>query len=422
MLPRASAEQYRAQQKVSTTTAGAVSRLWKRMGDDFDESWERVGPQMLDVVGKGRRAAVAQALPYTGAVLAETGQRDDAVGVLDPAPFLSSAPDGRPVESLLGEAVVKSKTAVGQGLGVGEALAAAGRWLTMVTLTLLADTRREVYGADIVQRPTLAGYVRMLNPPSCARCIILAGRWYRWNTGFDRHPRCDCTHIPAAENIAGDFRTDPYATFKSMSREEQDRVFGRIPARAIRDGGDIYRVVNLQQRGLGTARSARLYGTPSRLTVDDIYRQAGTRTRAIQMLEREGYITGPQTPGGNLLGTGPSVAGFGALGRGGTRRRASNAVLDANARGERDLLNRATMTAAERRLYDAHYRLQFARQTGRIPRSIGANSADIYANPIVATPAAIAELERALAVQMSALRDSRTPDSVRRLARALGLI
>jgi hypothetical protein len=79
------------------------------------------------------------------------------------------------------------------------------------------------------------------------------------------------------------------------------------------------------------------------------------------------------------------------------------------------------MTAAERRLYDANYRLQYALRTGTIPRSIGPSSADRYANPIPATPAKIAELREALNVQLGLLNKASTPDSVRRLARLLGL-
>lgn len=422
MLPESAADQYGIQQQISTLTAATVGKLWRRMGDDFDASWDRVGPQILTVVHKGRTAAVANAIPYTAALLRETGQRDDPVGILSPTPFLSTAPDGRPLDTLYHQAVVAAKTQVGKGAAAAAALGVAGRWLTMVTLTVLADTRREVYGADIIQRPNLDGYTRMLNPPSCKDCIILAGRWYRWNTGFERHPRCDCFHLPASKKTVADLVSDPYATFQAMSPLEQERIFGRIEARAIRDGADIYRVVNLSNRGLGTARSARLYGTPSRMTVDDIYRVAGTRTNAIRLLEQHGYVTGPQVAGGNLIGTGRAVMGFGQLGRGGTRRAASDAAVQANAAGIRDPLNRYTMTAAERRLYDAHYRLRYAERTGRIPRSIGNSSADIYANPIIATPENIAELRKVLARETGILRDSKTPESVRRLARALGLL
>lgn len=423
------AEQYRIQQGISTTTASGAVALWRRMGDDFDASWARIRPQTLDLVEKGRTAAVVNALGYTAAALAETGQVDDAVGVLAPAAFLRSAPDGRDVGSLLDGAVYDAKAGVARGLAPDAALAQASRWMSMATLTLLADTRREVYGADIIQRPKVAGYTRMLNPPSCSRCIILAGRWYRWNEGFRRHPRCDCQHIPASKSVADDMRVDPYEMFRSMSPEQQEKTFGRSEARAIRDGADIYRVVNIQQRGLATAKGAARYGTPSRMTVDDIYRIAGTRANAIRLMQREGYIldrgqvTVARAPGvktdAQVLATGRGRGTVTIGGRTVTTRRASR--FDAAQTGERNPLNRATMTAAERRLYDANYRLQYARVTGNVPRGVGLSSADVNAAPIPVTPARLAKFERDLARELRALSDRGTPESVRRLARALGL-
>jgi hypothetical protein len=43
------------------------------------------------------------------------------------------------------------------------------------------------------------GYIRLLTPPSCARCVILAGRFYRWSDGFKRHPNC----FPAGTIVSG---------------------------------------------------------------------------------------------------------------------------------------------------------------------------------------------------------------------------
>jgi hypothetical protein len=194
------------------------------------------------------------------------------------------------MRTLLDEAVVVSKSAVAGGATVPEALGKGGSWLTGTVLTVLADTRRQVYHADIIQRPNLGGYARMLNPPSCARCTILAGKWFAWNKGFLRHPRCDCIHIPASESVGEDFTTDPVEYFNSLPRAQQDRIFTKTGARAIRDGADVTRVVNVDQRGLGTAKGKRRFGTPSRMTVDDIYRVAGTRANAIRMLQAEGYV------------------------------------------------------------------------------------------------------------------------------------
>lgn len=412
--------QYQVQQGISATTAAAVARAWQAMGDDFDESWARVRPRMLSVVEAGRAAAVANAIPYTPAVLAETGQVDAGVGALAQAAFLASAPDGRDMGSLLDESIVKAKTVVAGGAGPGEALASSGRWLSMVTLTTLADTRRMVYQADIIQRPTLTGYVRMLNMPSCRRCIALAGKWFRWNEGFQRHPNCDCTHIPGAENVVGDARTDPYLAFKSMTEEQQEQTFGRSEARAIREGADLYKVVNQSVRKLPTANSA----------IDRIYRTAGTRSNAIRMLQQQGFILDrgqvnvPLSPGvrtdAQVLAAG---RGRGAVTIGGQTVTTGRAArFDATRTGVRDPLNRSTMTAAERRLYDASYRLRYARTAGNVPRSIGPSTADRFASPIPATPERLAELERDLAREVAKLDDPRVPQSVLRVARALGLI
>ena len=243
---------------------------------------------MLSVVQRGREAAVAAAIPYTAAVLEETGQVAPAVGVIGGSRFVAAAPDGRPMGSLLDESVIAAKVAVKAGVPVPSALASAGSRLTRDVLTVLADTRRQVYHADIIQRPTLTGYTRMLNPPSCSRCVILAGKWFGWNEGFQRHPRCDCIHIPTSEALSTEFALNPNEYFDSLSKEQQDKTFTRSGARAIRDGADMNRVVNRQ--GMPTVLTGRGKNRVARMTVDDIYRVAGTRSNAIQLLQQEGYI------------------------------------------------------------------------------------------------------------------------------------
>lgn len=430
MLPEAASEQYAAQQAITGVTIASLNRLWTQMGDDFDESWKRIRGRAIAVIEAGRRAAVATALPYTGNVLAELGLPGPAEGLLDPEAFLSSAPDGRAVSGLLDIAPSKAKVAVAEGFNPGPALASAGQWLSAASLTLMADTRREVYGADIIQRPTVEGYVRMLNPPSCSRCIVLAGKFFRWNTGFQRHPRCDCINVPANENVAGDMTTDPYEAFKAMSEKEQADTFGKINARAIRDGADIYRVVNLSNRGLGTAKAGRVYGTPTRVTIDDIYRTAGTRTNAIRMMRENGYIrdggqtVAPLAPGvrsdAQIVAAG---RGRGAVTLNGARvTTGRSARFDAAQTGVRNPLNRSTMTAAERRLYDANYRLEYAIRTGRVPATVGGNTASRGTVEAIASPEEIAALRKRLDEQVATLSRGNTPESVRRVARVLGLL
>jgi hypothetical protein len=289
MVPQASKDQYQKQAAIAATTAASVAKLWRRLGPDFTFEWSDVSPRVLGVVQAGRQASVRVALPYTDSVLSETGVTAPAVGSLVAARFVRDAPDGRDMLTLLDEALVVSKSAIKDGATVRDALHSGGSWLTGTTLTVLADTRRQVFQADIIQRRGI-GYARMLNPPSCSRCAVLAGKWYGWNQGFQRHPRCDCIHIPSPESMSDHFVTSPDEYFHSLSREQQDRLFTKSGARAIRDGADVARVVNVNQRGLGTAKGRIRFGTPSRMTVDDIYRTAGTRANAIRMLQTEGYV------------------------------------------------------------------------------------------------------------------------------------
>ncbi len=401
----------RRQQSIAQTTAAGAKRIFAQgMTDSFDASWAAIRPQMIDLVQAGRLAAATLATGYVAQALQETGQPDaPAAGDIVPARFVESAPDGRDIGTLLDQAPIYAKAAIAQGRVVPDALATASTWLVGTVLTVSADTSRAVIGADIVARPRVAGYVRQLSPPSCERCVILAGKWYRWNTGFQRHPRCDCRHIPASEDIAGDFTTDPYAYFSSLTKEEQYKRFGRSEARAINEGGDIYRVMNVKTRGLGTAKGAARFGTPTRLTVDDIYRVAGTRTNAVRLLAENGFITGPQTREGNIIGRFRNAysGGISRAVAGSNRQR----VIASRVSGIRDPLDRATMTAAERRLFDAQYRLEYARMTGRLPeqivnpRGLHGSSADVSSSfqGVKATPQILSGLERDLEQQISTI-------------------
>jgi hypothetical protein len=240
------------------------------------------------MLNAGLSATVNTALPYISDVLDETGQDAPAVGDLVPSRFTATLADGRTPATLVGDGLVALKMAVEDGTPPGIALQQVESRMVSATLTALADKRREVQQADIASRPAVTGYVRMLNPPSCARCAILAGKWFRWNAGFHRHPRCDCSAIPAAENMGGDFTTSPVAYFHSLSTEQQAAVFGKADAQAIRDGADINKVVNL--RGVTVVGSGVKSRALGKVTVADIYKSATSREDAIRLLQQHGFI------------------------------------------------------------------------------------------------------------------------------------
>jgi hypothetical protein len=165
---------------------------------------------------------------------------------------------------------------------------------------------------------------------------------------------------------------DPYEYFKSLSPEDQDRNYTKAGAQAIRDGGDIFQVVN-SRRGVkpgglitseGTSKRGNFGRNGPRLTPEAIYGKGLSREATLAELERFGYILpGGQNPTGVLRG---QAEGFGQLGRGGTRVGAREAILRARETGVRDPNVRATMTAAERRVFDAQANWDAVR-SGRNP-------------------------------------------------------
>lgn len=425
MLPSSAVDHYQQQQAISVAAAAQVDRLWRaNLGADFDLGWNAIAEAVFTVVVAAQGAAAANGVGYVPTVLTEQDIDAQQTAAVNPARFAGGTADGRPLETLLHGAPYVAKTAVGQGLSTQAALVQGGIWLQERVLDVIRDADRQAVQATMATTPTVQGWVRMLNPPSCKFCVMLAGKFYRWNQGFRAHPRCDCRHIPSSESIAGDLTVDPYAYFKSLDGKMQDRVFGKNDAEALRQGADIYRVVNTRSRGLvddavkrnpknRAGWQARRWDTPSKLTVDDVLKAAGgDRAKTVQLLRDNGYITGDQVAGGNLIGNIPNPNAAGALGRGGTRKGATLAYRRAVNSGVRDPLEPATQTAAERRLHRAYLAKQ-AVDAGRNP----------FANNTARTPLTpqVRDLvEKQYARQVAQLDDG--PEQLRVLARRLHIL
>lgn len=356
---------------------GISRRFWRRINpQDLSGSWVRSIAGLQPAIEEIQYQAAVLGAGYGASTLAAQGTYSAPSSFVNPSGFAGSAPDGRSLSGLLYSPVTQVKAAIAGGAQPVAALRTGREVLDRNVQTMVADTGRAAASVDIAARPK-TGYVRMLTLPSCPRCVILAGKFFRWNAGFRRHPRCDCRHIPSTENIAGDVTTDPYEYFRSLDAEAQDKAFGKPAAAAIRDGADIFQVVNADRGtkpgGLitteGTSRRGNFgRGRPPRLTPEGIYSQGLPRDETLRLLERNGYILpGGQNPLGVIRG---QTEGFGALGRGGTRVGVREAVLEARRTGERNPALRATMTAAERRVFDAQ-RNWDAVQAGRNPFGAG---------------------------------------------------
>lgn len=285
-----------AAQRVSLAKRAArrLAELWRSVDpQNIAASWQALLPAVLVEMSAAQAAAAGAADGYLAAV-AGAGE----VRVV-PAAFAGIASDGRPLASLLYRPAVTSLRQIAAGNLLDRSLATGAFELDLIARTQVADAGRVADGVALAAHRQVQGYRRMIVGKTCARCIVLAGRWYRWNAGFRRHPRCDCVHVPAAES-ADEVRTNPRVLFESMSREEQDQVFTKAGAEAIRLGADISQVVNARRGAAGlTPAGARITAEEARLLRDG--RDVG-RLQPVDVFGRQLFVTTEGTTTRGLAG------------------------------------------------------------------------------------------------------------------------
>jgi hypothetical protein len=317
---------YMQQQRAVRRAADRAQAGWRRMlPGDLDGSWQIAAPLLFEALTAGQQETASTADAYVAAVVQADGARSQPAGATNTAAFVGQAADGRPLRSLLYQPVIETRWRMLSGQSADDALFASLATLLRAVDTEVADAGREAGGVSMNANRAVTGYVRMLNPPSCARCAVLAGKVFHTSIAFQRHPHCDCTNVPTTEYRSTPL-LDPEAYFRSLSRGEQDRIFTRAGAQAVRDGADLTSVVNAR-RGMYTAdaygrRLASTYDSTTRrgafyraerqraiergliprsgagfrlrtprLLPEEIYRQAATRDEVIAMLRRYGYLT-----------------------------------------------------------------------------------------------------------------------------------
>lgn len=305
---RAAEARYREAARLAAAIAAVAGSAWDKVPLGSLDSWQ--AEQLAAKVAAVQLLLARGADSYVAAVLDEQGLETAGVGSLDARAFAGVAGDGRSLVTLLDEPRIRAKMLIGEGLGAQQAWDRARSSLRLMSVTAVQDAGRGADSVAMVARPHVGGYVRMLNLPSCSRCTILAGKFFRWNQGFQRHPKCDCRHVPSNEDIAGDLRTDPLGAFRSG----QVTGLSRADAQAIEDGADFGQVVNAQ-RGMDTADTVRgqlgvtregvtkrgLFGRSEiaasrspgkgiRLRPESIYQIAKDRDDALRLLKRFGYL------------------------------------------------------------------------------------------------------------------------------------
>lgn len=150
--------------------------------------------------------------------------------------------------------------------------------------SLVQDAGRTAESVAVTVTPHVE-YVRFLNLPSCSRCAVLAGRIYRYSTGFQRHPGCDCIMLPVT--VANDqYVHDPVELMKAG----QITDLSKADRKAILDGADFGRVTNARLRNGGVRDSGLVLSRAGRPTPAAIYRATNSRDEAIAALIAAGYV------------------------------------------------------------------------------------------------------------------------------------
>lgn len=302
-----------------------IQQIWKGLspGSIEDDLEGPAGATIVAAVTGGQLTVADAAQAYIAAQMAAQGGSALAEATLVAGAFAGIAPDGGPLETLLYVPAIGVRKRLAAGLLPEEAMLGGLADMARYASTTIADTARSADQVAMAASPSCVAYVRVVQLPACARCIILSGQMYTRSEGFLRHPNCDCQTLPLREHEWPSVPT-PQQLFDRMPEREQRRVFTVAGARAIGRGADVGQVVNAR-RGMSTAHvhgrdvqatsegttKRGIYGrrlrraggefvkvpgqrytraTTPRLMPEEIFRIADDRADELRLLRRFGYI------------------------------------------------------------------------------------------------------------------------------------
>ena len=284
---------YERRQLLQRQVLNGAQAWWRSLDAmQLERTWLTVSDALLRLVTTGQALAAGQANEYLRTLTGEDGD-----GHVNAAAFAGVASDGRPLDTLLETSLTRAQALIAAGVAVDEAMLSGQAALIRIVTTQIADAGRVADGVALVAHRGVSGYVRMLNTPSCPRCVVLAGKYFRWNKGFPRHPRCDCLHIPANEDTATDLRTDPRAAIAAG----QVTGLSAADTRAILEhGADVSQVINAH-RGMyearvfgrdikGTLDATTVRGRAGKHLIDEGARLRGVTAETVNRLGRDGVV------------------------------------------------------------------------------------------------------------------------------------
>lgn len=288
--------------------------------------------QYVEMVEYSQQQAATAAIVATDVALDVQSYNQPVALHADPNAFAGITGSGKPVMGLAYAQALKVAELIDAGAPATERARMwqhAGTMLAVATQTAISDASRMARLVHLEARPHTT-WIRIVRPPCCARCAILAGKRGGHRMDFQRHPGCDCDAIPVSEETSDMHKLwhfDSKDYFDSLSTEQQNKIFTVSGAQAIRDGADINQVVNARRgmtnaggefsrkrlvttegttkRGWASEYLREQYGarmqksggryrrsSVNRLMPEEIYQIAGgDRDLALTLLHKNGYLT-----------------------------------------------------------------------------------------------------------------------------------
>lgn len=269
----------------------ALHRLWLRYRNpDFDVAFARMLPKLVMLLDTAQYETASEAVGNTPTVMQELGGFDyEPDYEADPWQWVGVNGNGYNTIDVMYEPVIEAKTGIGRGWTVDLALHRIEMGMLTRARTCLTDTQHSASMLTAKGRYADARPVRVLNPPSCGRCVILAGTT---NAG-ERHPNCDCT-IAWSSDVPETAYADPYSYLNDLvdagDESELVRILGsRANLRAYMDGADLNQLVNAYRRK-GSVRTAQFYDRRIKYTTEGTTRRGSASYRMISAGYANGFV------------------------------------------------------------------------------------------------------------------------------------
>lgn len=297
-------------QRTDTLTRAAFVRsaaAWRNVNpSSIVASWQTLMGAALAAIMLAQRNAMVDTENTTDMALTRQGIDFDAAplrvdAIAGTMPLTSAALDAA-LAGVAFHTLDRIRGGASQTLALNRGLVE----LSALVQVAVADAARATASIRLGQTKQKVTYVRVASAGSCARCAVLAGRTYAWNAGFLRHPRCRCLHFPTTSQVASTMAVDPAEQFAALPVAEQDRIYTKSGAEAIRQGADINQVVNARRgmtasgrftsegssrRGYYRRASSAGQAGKRRLSVDELLRRSnGDKTTFVNLLTEYGYF------------------------------------------------------------------------------------------------------------------------------------